>query len=265
MVRSGWTDRDKVATLEECLDRAGLRELASGVRLAAIRASFMLGYDRRDRSNINDPDTSPEEKDRADVLEFEPDGSAKRVYASGIRNCVGLAIQPKTGALWCSVNERDGLGDDLVPDYITRVQEDGFYGWPWYYIGNHQDPRHPDKHPELKDKVIVPDVLLQPHNASLEMTFYSGKQFPAAYQGDIFAAEHGSWNRAPRAGYEVIRIPLHQTGHAAGGYEDFLTGFVVDDASVWGRPVGVTTAPDGSLLVTDDGSESIWRVTYTGK
>ena len=216
-------------------------------------------------SNVDDPDTTPEEKNRADILAFNPDGTGMHIYASGIRNCVGEAINPKTGELWCSVNERDALGNNLVPDYITHVQAGGFYGWPWWYIGSHQDPRHPGKHPELKNKVIVPDVLLQPHNASLEMTFYNGTQFPAAYQGDIFAAEHGSWNRAPRAGYEVIRVPLHQTGHATGEYEDFLTGFSVDDNSVWGRPVGVTTAPDGSLLVTDDGSDSIWRVSYTGK
>jgi glucose/arabinose dehydrogenase len=217
------------------------------------------------RSNVDDVDTTPEEKNRADVLAFNPDGTGMHVYASGIRNCVGEAVNPKTGELWCSVNERDSLGNNLVPDYITHVQAGGFYGWPWWYIGSHQDPRHAGKHPELKDKAIVPDVLLQPHNASLEITFYDGKQFPAEYQGDIFAAEHGSWNRSPRAGYEVIRVPLHQTGHAKGDYEDFLTGFVVDDNSVWGRPVGVATAPDGSLMVTDDGSESIWRVTYTGK
>jgi glucose/arabinose dehydrogenase/mono/diheme cytochrome c family protein len=216
-------------------------------------------------SNIDDPDTTPAEKNRADVLEFNPDGSAIRVYAYGIRNCVGLAINSKTGELWCSVNERDALGDNLVPDYITHVQEGGFYGWPWWYMGGHQDPRHADKHPELKDKVITPDVILHPHNASLEMTFYDGKQFPTEYQGDIFAAEHGSWNRAIRVGYELIRVPLHQTGHASGEYEDFMTGFVVDNGHVWGRPVGVTVAPDGSLLVTDDGSKSIWRVSYTGK
>ncbi len=216
-------------------------------------------------SNINDPDTTPAEKNRADVLEFNPDGSALRVYAYGIRNCVGMAINSKTGELWCSVNERDALGDNLVPDYITHVQEGGFYGWPWWYMGNHQDPRHEGKHPELKDKVITPDVILHPHNASLEMTFYDGKQFPAEYQGDIFACEHGSWNRSVRVGYEVIRAPLHQTGHASGEYEDFLTGFVVDNGHVWGRPVGVTVAPDGSLLVTDDGSKTIWRVSYTGK
>ncbi|MGH9539656.1 MAG: PQQ-dependent sugar dehydrogenase [Terriglobales bacterium] len=215
-------------------------------------------------SNIDDSDTSPAEKNRADVLEFNPDGSDMRVYASGIRNCVGLAVNPKTNELWCSVNERDGLGDNLVPDYITHVQEGGFYGWPWWYMGGHQDPRHAGKHPELKDKVITPDVVLQPHNASLEITFYDGKQFPAEYQGDIFASEHGSWNKSVRVGYEVIRVPLHQTGHATGEYEDFMTGFVVDNDHVWGRPVGITVAPDGSLLVTDDGSGSIWRISYTG-
>jgi glucose/arabinose dehydrogenase len=210
-------------------------------------------------------DDAPTEKNRADILELNPDGSGLRVYASGIRNPVGIAINPTTGELWCSVNERDGLGNNLVPDYITHVQDGGFYGWPWWYMGGSQDPRLAGKHPELKNKVITPDVILQPHNASLEMTFYDGKQFPAEYAGDIFAAEHGSWNRAPRAGYEVIRVPLHQTGHATGEYEDFLTGFVVDDQNVWGRPVGVAVAPDGSLLVSDDGSGSIWRVSYTGK
>jgi glucose/arabinose dehydrogenase len=216
-------------------------------------------------SNVDDPDTTPEEKNRADILEFNADGSDMQVYAYGIRNAGGgLAIHPQTGELWCSVNERDGLGDNLVPDYITHVAEGGFYGWPWWYIGDHQDPRHDGKHSELKDKVIVPDVLLQPHNASLEMTFYEGAQFPAEYHGDIFASQHGSWNKSVRTGYEVIRIPLHQTTRASGEYEDFLTGFVVDNGHVWGRPVGVTEAQDGSLLVTDDGSNSIWRIRYTG-
>jgi len=215
-------------------------------------------------SNVDDPDTTSEEKNRADILQLNPDGSGIRVYAYGIRNAGGgLAISPKTGELWCSVNERDGLGDNLVPDYITHVQEGGFYGWPWWYIGAHQDPRHNGKHPELKDKAIVPDVLLQPHNASLQLTFYEGSQFPAEYQGDIFASEHGSWNRSVRTGYEVIRVPLHKTGRASGEYEDFITGFVVDNGHVWGRPVGVAVADDGSLLITDDGSNSIWRVTYT--
>jgi len=216
-------------------------------------------------SNVDDPDTTPREKNRADILEYNPDGSEMRIYASGIRNAVGLAVNAQTGELWCSVNERDALGDNLVPDYITHVQDGGFYGWPWWYMGGHQDPRHEGKHPELKDKVITPDVILQPHNASLEMTFYDGKLFPAEYQGDIFASEHGSWNKSIRVGYEVIRVPLHQSGHASGEYEDFMTGFVVDSGHVWGRPVGITVAPDGSLLVTDDGSNSVWRVTYAGK
>jgi glucose/arabinose dehydrogenase len=217
-------------------------------------------------SNVSDPDTHPDEKNRADILWCDASKCELSVYAYGIRNAGGgIAVNPQTGELWCSVNERDALGDNLVPDYITHVQEGGFYGWPWWYIGGHQDPRHAGKHPELKDKAIVPDVLLQPHNASLELTFYEGQQFPVEYKGDIFASEHGSWNKAVRVGYEVIRVPLHQTGHASGEYEDFLTGFVLPDGNVWGRPVGVTVAPDGSLLVSDDGSNSIWRVSYTGK
>jgi glucose/arabinose dehydrogenase len=215
-------------------------------------------------SNIDDPDTTPAEKHRADILAFNADGGGMRVYASGIRNPVGLAIQPGTGTLWCSVNERDLLGDNLAPDYITHVRDGGFYGWPWWYIGPHQDPRHAGKRRDLKDKVIVPDVLLQPHNASLQLTFYDGEQFPGEYHGDIFAAEHGSWNRSTRAGYEVIRVPLHQSGNASGEYEDFVTGFVLDNGDVWGRPVGVTVAKDGSLLVSDDASGSIWRVSYVG-
>ncbi len=214
-------------------------------------------------SNVDDSDTHPNEFHRADVLEYTPEGKFIKVYASGIRNCVGEAINPVTGQLWCSTNERDRLGDNLVPDYMTSVQEDGFYGWPWYYMGGHQDPRHAGKHPELQSKVLTPDVLLQPHFASLEMTFYEGNQFPASYKGDAFAAEHGSWNKAKRAGYEVIRVPM-KDGHATGEYEDFLTGFVTPDGQVWGRPVGVTVAKDGSMFVTDDGTKSVWHVSYTG-
>ncbi len=214
-------------------------------------------------SNDDDSDNNPQEHHRADILEFNPDGSGGRVYAWGIRNPVGIAVNPQTGVLWASVNERDALGDNLVPDYITHVQDGGFYGWPWFYIGGHQDPRQQGKHPELKDKVIVPDVLLQPHNASLEMTFYDGRQFPREYDDDIFAAEHGSWNKAIRTGYEVIRASM-QDGQATGGYEDFLTGFVTPAGDVWGRPVGVAVAKDGSLIVTDDGSNTVWRVAYRG-
>jgi glucose/arabinose dehydrogenase len=217
------------------------------------------------KSNNDDPDESPAERHRADILEFSPEGGGMRIFASGIRNAVGIAIHPRSGELWASVNERDNLGDDLVPDYITRVKEGGFYGWPWFYIGGNWDPRHQGKHPELRSKVIVPDVLLMPHDASLQMTFYEGKQFPAAYRGDIFAAQHGSWNRQLRTGYEVVRVPLGGKDVGSGEYQDFLTGFVTPEGKVWGRPVGVTVGNDGALLVTDDGSRSIWRVSYVGK
>jgi glucose/arabinose dehydrogenase len=240
-------------------------------------------------SNVDDADTHPKEFHRADVLEYTPEGKFVEVYAHGIRNCVGEAINPITGSLWCSTNERDNLGNHLVPDYVTSVPEGSFFGWPWYYMGGHQDPRLPQpcangtgpnlqaaaltadqaktcKRVDLSAKVRTPDVLVQPHMASLEMTFYPlhKENFPASYDGDGFAAEHGSWNRKNRAGYEVIRIPM-KDGKATGEYEDFLTGFVTKDGQVWGRPVGVAVGKDGSLFVTDDGSRSVWHVTYTGK
>ncbi len=215
-------------------------------------------------SNIDDPDTHPTEFHRANILEFTPEGKFVQVYASGIRNPVGIAINPTTGQLWCSVNERDALGNNLPPDYITSVQPGGFYGWPFYYIGNHPDPRLHGAHPELAPKVITPDVLLQPHNASLQLMFYEGNEFPKQYKGDIFASEHGSWNKETRAGYEVVRVPV-VNGKATGVYEDFVTGFVTPDGNAWGRPVGIASAPDGSLLFSDDVSKTIWRVVYTGK
>jgi glucose/arabinose dehydrogenase len=264
-------------------------------------------------SNVDDADTHPREFHRADVLEYTPDGKFLEVYATGIRNCVGEAINPVTGSLWCSTNERDNLGNHLVPDYVTSVPEHSFFGWPWYYMGGKLDPRlkepcangtgpnpqltapiDPDKAKDCKRtslaaKVKTPDVIVQPHMASLEMVFYPlhtettrewpkrpesdmkgqtteyfSSPFPGAYKGGAFAAEHGSWNRKDRAGYEVIFIPI-TFGHATGEYDDFLTGFVTKDGGVWGRPVGVTVGNDGSLYVTDDGSRSIWHVTYTGK
>jgi glucose/arabinose dehydrogenase len=241
-------------------------------------------------SNVDDADTHEREFHRADVLEFTPEGKFVEVYAHGLRNCVGEAINPTTGQLWCSTNERDNLGNHLVPDYVSSVPENSFFGWPWYYMGGHQDPRlqqpcangtgpNPQltapltaeqasncKRVDMSAQVKTPDVLVQPHMASLEMTFYPAQkqQFPASYDGDAFAAEHGSWNRANRAGYEVISIPM-KDGHATGEYDDFLTGFVTADGQVWGRPVGVAVAKDGSLFVTDDGSRSVWHVTYTGK
>jgi glucose/arabinose dehydrogenase len=241
-------------------------------------------------SNVDDADTHPREFHRADVLEYTPEGKFVEVYAYGIRNCVGEAINPTTGQLWCSTNERDNLGNHLVPDYVTSVPEGSFFGWPWYYMGGHRDPRLQDpcangtgpnpqlsaplsagqaqgcKRVDMSAKVRTPDVPVQPHMASLEMTFYptAKTEFPVSYSGYAFAAEHGSWNRKNRAGYEVISIPMHD-GHALGEYDDFLTGFVTADGQVWGRPVGVAVGNDGSLFVTDDGSRSVWRVTYTGR
>ncbi len=210
------------------------------------------------------------ETNRANVLVTDPEGRQHpRIFATGIRNAVGLAVQPATGELWVSTNERDLLGDDLVPDYITSVREGGYYGWPWYYLGNHEDPRHAGERPDLAGRAIVPDLPVQSHSATLEMMFYplnaSGPAaFPADYRGDIFAAFHGSWNRTGRTGSKVVRVHL-QNGVPSGEYEDFLTGFVVDDGHVWGRPVGVTVAHDGALLVTDDANDTLWRIAYKGR
>jgi glucose/arabinose dehydrogenase len=203
------------------------------------------------------------EENRADVLTFDPDGGNMRVYATGIRNCSGLTIQPETGALWCAVNERDILGDDLPPDFATSVRQGAFYGWPWYYIGRHEDPRHKGERPDLAAEVAIPDVLIQPHSAPLGIVFYEASEFPAEYKGDAFVALHGSWNRAKRTGYKVVRLPF-KDGRPTGEYEDFLTGFVLDDSSVWGRPVDVAVARDGALLITDDGGNAVWRVAYKG-
>jgi glucose/arabinose dehydrogenase len=215
-------------------------------------------------SHSNVDDNPIAEKNRADILQYNPDGTGFRIFASGIRNAVGLVVDPQSGILWASVNERDELGDNVPPDYITHIQDNGFYGWPWYYIGNHQDPRHAGAHPELAEKVIVPDVLIQTHSASLCITFYEATQFPPKYRGFAFAAEHGSWNRSLRTGYKVICVPMKDGKSDGGEYDDFLTGFVTDSGDVWGRPVGVTVDSQGSLLVSDDGSNSIWRVRYTG-
>lgn len=209
-------------------------------------------------SNVSD---DAKEADRARIFEFNPDGTGRKVYAWGIRNAVGIAIRPGSDELWMSTNERDGLGDNLVPDYISSVRPGGFYGWPWYYLGDHQDPRHQGEKPALADKAIVPDVLVQAHSASLNLCFYDGKQFPEEYRGDIFAAFHGSWNRSRRTGYKIVRVPF-ENGKATGAYEDFVTGFVTPEGNVWGRPVGVVTAKDGSLLFSEDGHGTIWRVSY---
>ena len=209
------------------------------------------------------------EENRADVLVFDPQGHAGRIFATGLRNCVGLAIHPQTKDLWCSTNERDGLGDDLPPDYMTRVKEGSFFGWPWYYIGAHRDPRHKGEREDLAEKVSVPDVLLQPHSAPLAMAFYeppsgaASGAFPKEFHGDAFVALHGSWNRSKRTGYKVVRIKLDH-GASRGEYQDFLTGFVTGDANVWGRPVGVAVAHDGALIVSEDGNGTLWRITWQG-
>lgn len=209
------------------------------------------------------------EEGRADVQAFDPDGKNGRTVATGLRNCSGMTVQPATGALWCVVNERDALGDNTPAEYATSVREGAFYGWPWYYIGNNEDPRHKGERPDLAGKVDIPDVLMQAHSAPLNIAFYDGKDlpantgFPKEYRGDAFVALHGSWNRGNRTGYKVVRL-LFKDGKPTGEYEDFMTGFVVSNGEVWGRPVGVTVAKDGALIVTEDGNGSIWRVTYSG-
>ena len=207
-----------------------------------------------------------EEPRRAAINEYNADGSGHRVFASGIRNPVGLAWNPATGELWTAVNERDGLGDDLVPDYATSVRDGGFYGWPYSYIGKNLEPRMKGKGQDLVEKAIIPDVLFEAHSAALGIVFYTGKMFPKDYSGDAFVALHGSWNRSSRSGYKVVRIPL-KNGKPEGGYENFLVGWVQEDLGkeVWGRPVGLAMMRDGSLLVVDDGGKKIWRITYKGK
>ena len=231
-------------------DADGMSRL-SGTSLQSFIADHPLGA------------TWGNEADRAAVLTFDPQGKDKKIFATGIRNCVGMAIAPD-GALWCSTNERDDLGNDVPPDYVTRVREGSFFGWPWFYIGGNEDPNHRGERPDLKDKVALPDVLIEAHSASLGMTVYGGSQFPADYRGNTFAAEHGSWNRSKRTGYKVIRV-IMKDGAPTGQYEDFATGFVINDSAVWGRPVGVTVDRDGALLISEDGSGTIWRVAYAGR
>jgi glucose/arabinose dehydrogenase len=205
-----------------------------------------------------------EETDRATVLAFDPDGKNRRNFANGLRNCVGMLVHPDTGDLYCSVNERDELGDNLPPDYVTRVKQGGFYGWPWYYLGDHEDPRLKGIRPDLKGKAIVPDTLIQAHSAALGMVVYHApagakNAFPKEYDGDIFVALHGSWNRGIRTGYKVIRVMM-KNGVPTGQYQDFMTGMVLSDRDVWGRPAAVTVAADGALLVVDDAGGVVWRV-----
>ncbi|MDR2215342.1 MAG: PQQ-dependent sugar dehydrogenase [Nevskiaceae bacterium] len=209
------------------------------------------------------------EENRAGVRVFEVGNEkAGRTFATGIRNCVTLTMQPANGELWCTTNERDMLGDDLVPDYSTRVREGKFYGWPWYYMGDNVDPRHADARPDLKGKVTRPDVPYQAHSAATGLVFYpqrpaGASAFPAEYAGEGFAVLHGSWNRAFRTGHKIVRMPM-KNGVPTGEYIDFMTGFITDDGNAWGRPVAIAVAADGSLLLSDDGANVIYRIAYKG-
>lgn len=203
---------------------------------------------------------------RGTIDEYNPDGTGHRFLAQGTRNPIGLAFNPTTGKLWANVQERDGLGDDLPPDYLTEIKEGGFYGWPYAYVGPNPDPRHRGKRPDLVQKTITPDVMFQAHSAILGLVFYEGTMFPEEYRGDVFVAMHGSWNRSRRSGYKVVRVRF-KDGRPVGGYDDFVTGWMLGekDRRVWGRPVGLLVLKDGSMLITDDGGNKIWRVTYKSK
>jgi glucose/arabinose dehydrogenase len=211
------------------------------------------------KSNVD----AGEEPMRAAISEYNPDGSGHRIFASGTRNPVGLAFNPTTGRLWAAVQERDLIGDELVPDYVTAIDQGAFYGWPYSYIGQHEDPRRKGEGPDLVAKTVVPDVLIQAHSAILGLVFYDGGMFPDEYRGDAFVALHGSWNRSKRTGYKIIRIKF-KNGKPVGGYDDFIAGWMLseDNPEVWGRPVGLLVLKDGSMLITDDGANKIWRVTY---
>jgi glucose/arabinose dehydrogenase len=246
-----------------------------------IDISQTRGYNHWTRNVIFSPDgtkmyvtvgsstnATPESDERRGAIsEYRPDGSAHRVFASGLRNPVGLAYFPGTNTLWTAVNERDHLGDDLVPDYITSVEERGFYGWPYSYLGTHVDPTVSPQRPDLVAKARVPEVLLPSHSAALGLMFYTGTQFPAEYRHSAFVALHGSINRSRLSGYEVVRVPF-RNGKPAGEPQTFLSGFAArddDEKEAWGRPVGLLQLPDGSILVSDDGGNRVWRVSYRGK
>ncbi|MBC8082207.1 MAG: PQQ-dependent sugar dehydrogenase [Hymenobacter sp.] len=211
-------------------------------------------------SNVGENGMEYEQR-RANILEINPDGSGEKVYASGLRNPIGMDWNPVTKALWAAVNERDELGDDLVPDYLTSVRPGAFYGWPYSYFGQHEDPRRKGERPDLVKKAVVPDVALSPHSASLGLAFYDSKAFPAKYRQGAFVGQHGSWNRSEFSGYKVVFVPF-ENGKPTGSAEDFVSGFVADKGGkeVYGRPVGVTEMPDGSLLVLDDAGNKVWRV-----
>jgi glucose/arabinose dehydrogenase len=213
-------------------------------------------------TNVDEEGIDAKDQRRAAILEINPDGTGMRIFASGLRNPNGMDWAPGTNQLWTVVNERDELGDDLVPDYLTRVRDGGFYGWPYAYFGQHEDPRHKGERPDLVAKAIRPDYPLGAHTASLGLVFYRGSAFPERYRSGAFVAQRGSWNRSKFSGYRVAFVPF-SSGRPAGAMEDVLTGFIANEqtSEVYGRPVGLAVLPDGSLLVADDGGNTIWRVT----
>jgi glucose/arabinose dehydrogenase len=214
-------------------------------------------------TNVDEEHVDEKVPERAAILVVRPDGKGRRIYASGLRNPVGLAFEPVSGRLWAAVNERDYLGDELVPDFLTGVRDGAFYGWPYAYFGTHEDPRRRGERPDLVARAVVPDYALPAHVAPLGLAFYTRAQFPKAYRGGAFVALHGSWNRSSFAGYKVVFVPFDD-GRPAGPPQDFLTGFIKDEATseVYGRPAAVAVAGDGSLLVADDAGDAIWRVVF---
>jgi glucose/arabinose dehydrogenase len=213
-------------------------------------------------SSSNDDVESDAE--RGTILEMNPDGSGRRIYAGGTRNAIGMRLRPGTDELWAVVQERDGMGDDLVPDFLLLVSEGGFYGWPYSYLGSHEDPRHRGERPDLVAKARTPDLLVQAHLALMDLVFVEGPMFPGAWLGDVIVSEHGSWNRSRRVGYGLARIRM-LGGRPAGAYDDFVAGWMIrpESKEVWGRPAGLALAHDGALLIADDGGAMIWRITYT--
>lgn len=247
-------------------------------RRLGVDISRTRGYNHWTRNLIFTPDgrkmyvaigsatnaTPGDDARRAAINEYDPDGSGQRVFAGGLRNPVGMALYPGTNTLWTAVQERDHLGDDLVPDFVTSVSDGGFYGWPYAYIGKNPEPILNGARRDLVEQTIVPDVLLPAHSAALGLLFYSGSQFPEEYRNSAFVALHGSINRSGLVGYAVVRIPF-ANGRPSGEPQTFLSGFIVrddDEKEVWGRPVDVLQWSDGSLLVSDDGGNRIFRVRY---
>jgi glucose/arabinose dehydrogenase len=246
---------------KEIIALAGMGTGHNTRTLAFNRDGSKLYLSVGSQSNIN----LGEDPMRAAVHRYNPDGTGHETVATGLRNAVGMRFYPGSDDLWVTVHERDELGDDLAPDYATKVEPGGFYGWPIAYIGPHAEPRHKDVDMKKVESTLYPDVILGGHVGPLDIQFYTGKMFPAKYQGGMFVALHGSWNRSARQGYKIAFIPFKDR-MATAGPEDFVSGWMLapDKKEVWGRPVGLLQMPDGSLLVSDDGGRKVWRISYKG-